>query len=128
MMHDRPWWLTTALSGALMVMIGALGAHVLAAELTPRLMAAFDTGVRYQAWHTLAMLGVLAWRATLPLPGQRLVLALWAAGMLLFCGSLYGLALSGMDWLGPLTPMGGLLLILGWLTLAGVVLRNRSKA
>ncbi len=86
-----------------MVMIGALGAHVLAAELTPRLMAAFETGVRYQAWHTLAMLGVLAWRATLPLPGQRLVLALWAAGMLLFCGSLYGLALSGMDWLGPLT-------------------------
>ncbi|MDT8893479.1 DUF423 domain-containing protein [Halomonas sp. I1] len=122
-MHDRPWWLTTALSGALMVMIGAFGAHMLAHELTPRLMTAFETGVRYQAWHTLAMLGVLAWRSTVPLPGQRLVLALWAFGMLLFSGSLYGLALSGLSWLGPLTPLGGLLLILGWLTLAGTVLR-----
>lgn len=126
-MHDRPWWLTTALSGALMVMIGAFGAHVLTNELTPRLMTAFETGVRYQAWHTLAMLGVLAWRSAVPLPGQRLALALWAAGMLLFSGSLYGLALSGQDWLGPLTPLGGLLLILGWLALAGTVLRTRSR-
>ncbi|WP_275286528.1 DUF423 domain-containing protein [Halomonas elongata] len=126
-MHDRPWWLTTALSGALMVMIGAFGAHVLTNELTPRLMTAFETGVRYQAWHTLAMLGVLAWRSVVPLPGQRLALALWAAGMLLFSGSLYGLALSGLDWLGPLTPLGGLLLILGWLALAGIVLRTRSR-
>ncbi|MDR5861013.1 DUF423 domain-containing protein [Halomonas eurihalina] len=127
-MHDRPWWLMTALSGALMVVFGAFGAHVLANELTPRAMAAFETGVRYQAWHTLAMLGVLAWRAAVPLPGQRLVLALWAGGMLLFCGSLYGLTLSGQSWLGPITPLGGLLLILGWLALAGVVLRARPGA
>ncbi|MFM9271711.1 DUF423 domain-containing protein [Halomonas elongata] len=127
-MHDRPWWLTTALSGALMVVLGAFGAHVLANELTPRAMAAFETGVRYQAWHTLAMLGVLAWRTAAPLPGQRLALALWAGGMLLFCGSLYGLTLSGQDWLGPLTPLGGLLLILGWLALAVSVLRTRPDA
>ncbi|MDN3525097.1 DUF423 domain-containing protein [Halomonas sabkhae] len=124
-MQDRFWWLAVALSGALMVVMGALGAHALAGELSPRLMAGFETGVRYQAWHTLAMLGVLAWRAAAPLPGQRLVLTLWAAGMLLFSGSLYGLSLASATWLGPVTPLGGLLLILGWLALAGIIFKAR---
>lgn len=122
-MPDRLWWMATALSGALIVVMGAFGAHALTGELTPRLMASFEAGVRYQAWHTLAMLGVLAWRATKPLPGQRLVLILWAAGQLLFSGSLYGLALAGTSWLGPLTPLGGGLLIGGWLALVRVTLK-----
>lgn len=122
-MQDRGWWLGAALSGALVVMAGAFGAHALEGTLTPRLVAAFETGVRYQAWHTLALLAVLAWRAAMPLAGQRLALGLWAAGMGLFSGSLYAMALTGAGGLGMITPLGGVLLIAGWLALAAAVLR-----
>ncbi|MDN3522971.1 DUF423 domain-containing protein [Halomonas ramblicola] len=124
-MQDRGWWLGAALSGALVVIAGAFGAHALEGQLAPRLAAAFETGVRYQAWHTLALLAVLAWRASVPLAGQRLALGLWAAGMLLFSGSLYALALTGTGSLGMITPLGGVLLIGGWLALAAAVLRAR---
>ncbi|HSP57100.1 MAG TPA: DUF423 domain-containing protein [Halomonas sp.] len=125
-MQDRGWWLGTALSGALVVMAGAFGAHGLEGQLEPRFAAAFETGVRYQAWHTLAMLAVLAWRASLPLAGQTLALGLWAAGMLLFSGSLYAMALSGIGGLGIVTPVGGVLLIAGWLGLAISIMRARA--
>ncbi|MBB3190191.1 DUF423 domain-containing protein [Halomonas cerina] len=126
-MRDRPWWLAAALSGALMVLAGAFGAHALTDRLTPRLLAAFETGVRYQAWHTLALLAVLAWRATMPLAGQRLALGLWLAGIGLFSGSLYALALTGLRGLVLVTPVGGLLLIAGWLVLGASVLRARDE-
>ncbi|WP_104203003.1 DUF423 domain-containing protein [Billgrantia saliphila] len=124
-MQDRFWWSGVALSGALAVIAGAFGAHALQGQLSPRLVAVFETGVRYQAWHTLAMLGVLAWRASRPYRGQCLALALWTTGMLLFSGSLYALALTGVRGLGMITPFGGLLLIGGWLTLAVCALRAR---
>ncbi|PMR75702.1 DUF423 domain-containing protein [Billgrantia endophytica] len=124
-MQDRLWWSVTALSGALVVMAGAFGAHALEGQLAPRLVAAFETGVRYQAWHTLAMLGVLAWRASHPYRGQGLVLGLWTAGIALFSGSLYAMALSGVRGLGMITPIGGVLMIGGWLALAACVLRSR---
>ncbi|MGR2738411.1 DUF423 domain-containing protein [Billgrantia sp. Q4P2] len=124
-MHDRGWWCLAALSGALAVMAGAFAAHALQGQLPERLMAAFETGVRYQMWHTLAMLGVLAWRAARPTRGQYLVLVLWTAGMLLFSGSLYALALTGLRGLGMITPFGGVLMIAGWLTLAICTLRAR---
>lgn len=127
-MRDRGWWVVTALCGALTVMAGAFGAHALNGTLTPRLMTVFETGVRYQAWHTLAMLGVLAWRAALPLAGQRRVLGLWLAGMALFSGSLYALAISGVTVLGAITPIGGGLLILGWLALAMAAWRSQSAS
>ena len=122
-MQDRGWWLGAALSGALVVMAGAFGSHALEGQLAPRLAAAFETGVRYQAWHTLALLAVLAWRATLPLPGQRLAMGLWAGGMLLFSGSLYAMALTGLGGLGMITPVGGVLMIAGWLALGACVVR-----
>ena len=124
-MQDRGWWMAVALCGALTVMAGAFGAHALNGTLTPRLMTVFETGVRYQAWHALAMLGVLAWRAARPLAGQRWVLGLWLAGMALFSGSLYALAIGGVKVLGAVTPIGGGLLILGWLALAICALRAR---
>lgn len=125
-MRDRGWWCGAALSGALVVVAGAFGAHALAGQLSPRLLAVFETGVRYQAWHTLALLGVLAWRASTPLAGQRLAMGLWALGMLLFSGSLYTLALSGLGRFGMITPLGGLALIAGWLALALCVLRAKT--
>jgi uncharacterized membrane protein YgdD (TMEM256/DUF423 family) len=125
-MRDRGWWLVTALSGALVVMAGAFGAHALEGQLTERLADVFATGVRYQAWHTLAMLAVLAWRASTPLVGQGLTLGLWAVGMGLFSGSLYALALTGVGTLGMVTPLGGVLLIAGWLALAVASIRARA--
>lgn len=125
-MQDRGWWMAVALCGALTVMAGAFGAHALNGTLPPRLMTVFETGVRYQAWHTLAMLGVLAWRTARPLAGQHWVLGLWLAGMALFSGSLYALAIGGVKMLGAITPIGGGLLILGWLALAVTAWRGQS--
>ncbi|AMD02568.1 DUF423 domain-containing protein [Halomonas chromatireducens] len=125
-MQDRSWWGMAAVSGALVVMAGAFGAHALEGQLAPRLAAAFETGVRYQAWHTLAMLAVLAWRAAHPRRGQGVVLGLWTAGIVLFSGSLYVMALTGLRGLGMITPIGGLLMIGGWLALAVCALRDRA--
>ncbi len=129
-MPDRHWWITLALSGALIVALGAFAAHGLDGRLPERLTAAFTTGVRYQAWHTLAGLALLAWRAQQPLAAQLTALRLWSAGILLFSGSLYAMALAGLYGvgLGPLgliTPLGGVLLLLGWLALAWGLWRAR---
>lgn len=126
-MQDRNWWLITALSGAIMVAAGAFAAHGLAGYLSPKLLQTFETGVRYHAWHTLAMLGVLAWRSARPFAGQHLVLTLWALGMLLFSGSLYALAITGIGPLGIVTPFGGVAMIAGWLALARCVWRAQSS-
>ncbi|CEP33858.1 MULTISPECIES: DUF423 domain-containing protein [unclassified Halomonas] len=118
---DKVWWCVAALSGAIMVMLGAYAAHGLAAHTTEAMVSAVETGVRYQAWHTLAMMIVLVWRQVNPLAGQRWVLALWTLGVVGFSGSLYLMALAGLS-LGIVTPIGGVLLMAGWLALAVVVL------
>ncbi|WP_280562539.1 MULTISPECIES: DUF423 domain-containing protein [unclassified Chromohalobacter] len=125
-MTHRGGWILVALSGFVVVVAGAFGAHGLQGHSAPRLLEAFDTGVRYQAWHTLAAMAVLIWRAQHPLRGQTAVLWLWGLGMAAFSGSLYLLALTGAHWLGPITPLGGLSLMAGWLTLAICAWRQRS--
>lgn len=126
---DKVWWCIAALSGAMMVMLGAYAAHGLAARTTEAMVSAVETGVRYQALHTLAVMIVLVWRQVQPLAGQRWVLALWALGMTCFSGSLYLMALAGLN-LGIVTPIGGLLLMAGWFALGAVALlaqrRHRS--
>lgn len=118
---DKVWWCVAALSGAMMVMLGAYAAHGLASRTTEAMVSAVETGVRYQAWHTLAMMIVLVWRQVNPLAGQRWVLALWTLGVVGFSGSLYLMALVGLN-LGIVTPIGGVLLMAGWLALGVVVL------
>lgn len=118
---DKVWWCVAALSGAMMVMLGAYAAHGLASRTTEAMVSAVETGVRYQAWHTLAMMIVLVWRQVQPLAGQRWVLALWTLGVVGFSGSLYLMALAGLS-LGIVTPIGGLLLMAGWLALGVVAL------
>ncbi len=118
---DKPWWCLVALSGAVMVLVGAYAAHGLAARTSAAMVDLVETGVRYQAWHTLAMLAVLAWRSHTPQSGQQIVLALWALGITAFSGSLYLMALAGLS-VGIVTPIGGLLLIAGWLALATTAL------
>ncbi|MGY4877790.1 DUF423 domain-containing protein [Vreelandella aquamarina] len=121
---QRGAWCGVALSGALMVMLGAYAAHGLSARVSAELVSAVETGVRYQAWHTLAIMVVLVWRSVQPLAGQRWVVALWALGMLCFSGSLYLMALAGLR-LGVVTPVGGVLLMVGWLGLAVTALVHR---
>ena len=107
-----------ALSAFLAVAAGAFGAHALRPRLSPDLLAIFETGARYQMYHALALLFV-AWIAS-RWPGTALLIAGWcfASGTVLFCGSLYTLALTGMRWLGAIAPLGGIAFLLGWLSLA----------
>jgi uncharacterized membrane protein YgdD (TMEM256/DUF423 family) len=100
------------------VALGAFGAHGLRSRLTPDMLAAFDTGVRYQMYHALALfaLSVLMDR----LGGWLITSAGWlfVAGIVLFSGSLYALALTGITLLGAITPFGGLAFLAGWACLA----------
>ncbi|GGX84739.1 membrane protein [Litchfieldella qijiaojingensis] len=125
-MPHRLAWIAVALSGFVTVVAGAFGTHGLEGRTPPELVRAFETAVRYQAWHTLACLGILVWQQVREVKGQYLVLGLWAAGMLLFSGSLYLLVLTGARVLGPVTPVGGVLLMLGWLALAWCAWRAQS--
>ena len=100
------------------VAAGAFGAHALKTRLDPDALSAFDTAARYQLLHALALLGS-AWVAQ-QWPGRAASASagLFAAGIVLFSGSLYALSLSGVRALGAITPIGGLLLLLGWVALA----------
>jgi uncharacterized membrane protein YgdD (TMEM256/DUF423 family) len=117
-------WVGVALSGAITVALGAYAAHGLSARVSANLVSAVETGVRYQAWHTLAVMALLVWQSVRPLAGQRWVITLWALGVTCFSGSLYLMALAGLN-VGSVTPLGGVLLIAGWLALAGVALRQK---
>jgi uncharacterized membrane protein YgdD (TMEM256/DUF423 family) len=115
-----------ALAGGTAVALGAFAAHGLKSRLGDALLNAFRTGVDYQFYHALALLAVaLLLRQAPAAAGPWLPVAGWlfAAGILLFCGSLYGLALLDWKWLGPVTPLGGLAFIAGWLCLLIGVLR-----
>ncbi len=116
-----------ALSGFIAVSLGALGAHALKGRLTESLLHAFQTGVQYQFYHTLALMlvALLLQRNDTMAAGLQLSGGLFIAGMLLFSGSLYALALGAPKILGPLTPLGGLCLIGGWLTLLLTALKSQ---
>ena len=107
-----------ALSGFLGVAAGAFGAHALRARLGADLLAIFETGARYQLIHALALVAVAV--ALERGPSRALTLAGWlfAAGQVVFPGSLYALALSGVRVWGAVTPLGGLCYLAGWLSLA----------
>jgi uncharacterized membrane protein YgdD (TMEM256/DUF423 family) len=116
--------LAAALLGGTGVALGAFGAHALRARLTPDLLAIFETGVRYQMYHALALLGVAV---LVPrVPGSVLPAAaawLFVAGTLVFSGSLYALVLSGNRTLGAITPIGGVALLVGWALLVVVAIQ-----
>ncbi len=114
-----------ALSGFVAVASGAFGAHVLRRQLSADDLAVFETAARYEMYHALALLGV-AW-ALDRWPGIALQVAggCFVAGTVLFCGSLYILALSGIRWFGAITPLGGVAFLAGWLSLAWGILKSR---
>jgi uncharacterized membrane protein YgdD (TMEM256/DUF423 family) len=110
------------------VALGALGAHAMAATLAERGMAhGWETAARYHLFHAVALLGAAAWARTAgPAAAERIrwVGWLWTVGIVLFSGSLYGLALGGPRWLGPVTPLGGVALMAGWLMVMLAALRR----
>lgn len=115
---DRLFFRLGAASAFLAVAAGAFGAHGLRARLAPDLLAVFETAVRYQMYHALALVAA-AWAAA-RWPGALPQWAGWlfVAGTVLFSGSLYLLALTGARWLGAITPLGGAAFLAGWVALA----------
>jgi uncharacterized membrane protein YgdD (TMEM256/DUF423 family) len=115
---NRTFLLIGAAFGFLGVTFGAFGAHALRSRLSPDMLSVFETGVRYQMYHALAILIVAS--AMGHFGNARLLgIAGWlfTAGIVLFSGSLYALALSDARILGAVTPIGGLLFLAGWAVL-----------
>lgn len=117
------WFAAGAAMAGLGVLLGAFGAHGLRERIAPDLLAVYDTGIRYHLVHALALLAV-SWAA------DRWSNAwvgasgwLFAAGIVVFSGSLYLLAVTGARWLGAVTPVGGVCFLAGWAALALGVLR-----
>ena len=110
------WIVIAALSGALAVVAGAFGAHGLKARVAAEQVAAWSTASQYHLLHSVVLLALAlyaAWSAR-PIGLQG---GLFLAGIVLFSGSIYLLVLTPARWLGPVTPVGGLFLIAGWLSL-----------
>ena len=120
---DRTFLWVGALAAFVGVALGAFGAHGLRSRLSAEMLTVFETGVRYQMYHALAILIVAL--AAARLDGWLIRSAGWlfTAGIVLFSGSLYALALTGVTVLGAVTPLGGLAFLAGWAVLVIASLR-----
>jgi uncharacterized membrane protein YgdD (TMEM256/DUF423 family) len=117
---ERSLSFLASILGGLGVVAGAFGAHALSRILGAQELNLFETAARYQMYHALALLGV-AWALThWPASAGLLRLSGWSftAGIVLFSGSLYAYAITGLGWLPAITPIGGISFAIGWLTLA----------
>ena len=110
------WISIAAVSGALAVMAGALGAHGLEGRLTPEQIGSWSTASQYHLLHSIVLLA-LALFALQTGKEIRISGSLFVAGTVMFSGSIYLLLLTEQKWLGPVTPLGGLFLIAGWVSL-----------
>lgn len=120
----RGFLIAGALFGATGVLLGAFGAHALKTRLTPEALSSWDTAVTYQLFHALALLFLGLVAKSLAAAAQSTAYAAigvagtsWIVGILLFSGSIYVLAIGGPRFFGPITPLGGLALIVGWVSL-----------
>src|SRR5512138_3262857 len=124
---ERTFLALGAISAAISVAAGAFGAHALKARLSPDLLAVFETGARYEMYHALGLVAA-AWtasRAPSAAPWAGWAGWLFVAGTVLFSGSLYALALTGVRALGAVTPFGGIAFIAGWIALFVAAARGR---
>ncbi|HXJ33740.1 MAG TPA: DUF423 domain-containing protein [Candidatus Eisenbacteria bacterium] len=119
---ERSFMALGATAAMLAVALGAFGAHGLRNRLTPEMLAIFETGVRYQMYHALAIIAVAFatphWRSAATAGW------LFAFGIVVFSGSLYLLAVTGVRGLGAITPIGGLAFLAGWAVLVRAALRG----
>jgi uncharacterized membrane protein YgdD (TMEM256/DUF423 family) len=121
--------LFAAVNGMVAVILGAFGAHALKNSISPALLSAYQTGVQYHFIHVLALVGLALFILRLPaavaIPSPLIVAGYcWMVGVILFSGSLYGLAIGAPSWFGPITPLGGSLLIIAWLCFAIGIARS----
>ena len=118
-MEERNKIIVVAISGFFVVLLGAFGAHGLRDVLEPRMMHAYETGVNYHIYHTLAMGLLVALASKLNAQYAHRSFAFFLGGMLLFSGSLYVIAIAkassyDVSWIGPVTPIGGVMMMVGW--------------
>jgi len=118
MILARAAGIAAALGGAVAVVLGAFGAHALSASLDERALATWHTAVEYQFWHALALLVIAAMASHRATTSLRAAAIAFVAGIVLFSGSLYALALGAPRWIGAITPVGGVAFVVGWIALA----------
>jgi uncharacterized membrane protein YgdD (TMEM256/DUF423 family) len=120
---DRGFLLAGTVFGLLGVALGAFGAHALRAKVSPERLITFETGVRYMLYHAFALFAVVAVRTWGPdSTASALAGTAFVVGVLLFSGSLFLLVLADMPRWGAVTPLGGVILLVGWAALAYAVL------
>ncbi len=107
-----------AVLAGLSVAAGAFGAHSLKGIISVDMLVVFETAVRYQMYHALALLVVSGMLKQVPERGLRVAGGCFVAGIVLFSGSLYVVALTSTRWVGAITPLGGVAFLSGWITLA----------
>ena len=118
-----------AIIGFFSVVIGAFAAHGLKSVLAPEMLEIVKTGVQYQMYHALALMLVGLWLSHKPsAPGLKASGLAFILGILMFSGSLYAMALGAPYWLGPITPLGGLCFLIGWLLLLVAAWRTQPSA
>jgi len=120
-MNNRNILLLGAIFMALAVLLGAFGAHALKTRLSPEMLAVYKTGVEYQFYHAIGLLIIGLIGFHIDSKWLRRSGLLLTVGILLFSGSLYVLALTGIKMIGAITPIGGVSFVLGWVFLAVVV-------
>lgn len=112
------------------VALGAMGAHALKATLLERgMMQSWETAARYHIFHAVALLGLAAWARASGTESSRLLIWIarcWCLGVVFFSASIYWLALGGPRWLGPVTPVGGVALMAGWLMVSFAAFAKRG--
>ena len=126
MSFPRVTLMIAALLGAAAVLLGAFGAHALRDTLDERSLAIWHTAVEYQFWHVLATVAVALLAREGASTCLRISAVAFVAGIVLFCGSLYALALGGPRLVGVVTPFGGVAFVIGWIALAVHALMHRS--
>ena len=114
-----------AVAGASAVLLGALGAHALRSALPAPMLEVWETAVRFQFWHALA-LAVCA-TSVRRTQARQFAAMLFALGIVLFCGSLYALALGAPRGVGIITPLGGIAFIAGWIALGAMLFRQKQS-
>jgi uncharacterized membrane protein YgdD (TMEM256/DUF423 family) len=125
-MTPRTTLATGALLAGLAVAAGAFGAHALQARIPAERLATYEVAVRYQMYHALALIALALVMDRFPDAGVAPAAWLFLAGVLIFGGTLYTIALGGPRWLGAITPIGGVCLILGWVLVAWRMVRAAS--
>ena len=121
----KGWLLLAGVFGFLSIALGAFGAHALNSVMDEYSRGIYDTAAHYQMFHTLALLGVVLLQIALPKSNYRLAGRCFVTGMVIFCGSLYALSLTGIKWLGAAIPVGGSAFLLGWSALIYTTARGQ---